>query len=187
MAVRRAIPGQIENRNFLAPTGFHFQIQRAPKVSYFGNMVNIPSISLGVAEQPTYLKDIPLPGDKMDFEDLTLRFLVDENLENYTEIQHWMRGLGFPESLSEIYNFQKEESDFKQPEKSQLNLYSDGTLGILDSQMNTKFKVYFENMFPYSLSTLDFDATQQDLEYFTAQVSFKYTIYNIRGIGYGDC
>ena len=77
MAIRKTIPGQIENRNFLAPTGFHFQIQRAPKVSYFGNMVNIPGITLGVAEQPTYLKDIPLPGDKMDFEDLTLRFLVE--------------------------------------------------------------------------------------------------------------
>jgi len=187
MAVRKSIPGQIENRNFLTPTGFHFQVTRAPKVSYFGNMVNIPSLTLGVAEQPTYLKNIPLPGDKMEFEDLTLRFLVDENLENYTEIQHWMRGIGFPESLSEIYKYQKEETEFKQPEKSQLNLYSDGTLTILDSQNNAKFKVFFENMFPYNLSTLDFDATQQDLEYFTAQVSFKYTIYNIRGIGLSDC
>ena len=27
--------------------------------------------------------------------------------------------------------------------------------------------------------TLEFDATQTDLEYFTAEVSFKYNIYNI--------
>jgi hypothetical protein len=34
-------------------------------------------------------------------------------------------------------------------------------------------------MFPYSLSALEFDSTNPDVEYFTAEVSFKYTIYNI--------
>ena len=179
MAVKKSIVGQIENRNFLVPTGFNFILNRAPKVSYFGSSVEIPSMSLGVANFANYLKDIPLPGDKMEFSDFNLNFLVDENLENYMEIQNWMRGLGFPESLKEIYDYQKEAPDIKQPNKSQLNLYSDGTLTILDSNMRPKFKVIFENMFPYSLSTLEFDARQTDLEYFTAQVSFKYTIYNI--------
>ena len=179
MAVKKSIVGQIENRNFLVPTGFNFILNRAPKVAYFGSSVEIPSMSLGVANFANYLKDIPLPGDKMEFDDFNLRFLVDENLENYMEIQNWMRGLGFPESLKEIYDYQKEAPDIKQPNKSQLNLYSDGTLTILDSNMRPKFKVIFENMFPYNLTTLEFDARQTDLEYFTAQVSFKYTIYNI--------
>ena len=74
---------QIKNRNFLSPTGFKFILNRAPKVSFFGNEANIPALNLGVAEQPTYLKDIPLPGDKVTFDDFNLRFLVDENLENY--------------------------------------------------------------------------------------------------------
>jgi len=179
MAVKKSIVGQIENRNFLVPTGFNFILNRAPKVAYFGSSVEIPSMSLGVANFANYLKDIPLPGDKMEFSDFNLNFLVDENLENYMEIQNWMRGLGFPESLKEIYDYQKESPDIKQPDKSQLNLYSDGTLTILDSNMRPKFKVIFENMFPYNLTTLEFDARQTDLEYFTAQVSFKYTIYNI--------
>jgi hypothetical protein len=34
-------------------------------------------------------------------------------------------------------------------------------------------------MFPYQLSTLQFDATNPDNEYFTADVSFKYMMYNI--------
>ena len=45
-----------------------------------------------MAQQPNYLRDIPTPGDKMDFGDLSLRFLVDEDLKNYMEIQKWMRG-----------------------------------------------------------------------------------------------
>ena len=65
---------------------------------------------MGNATQPTYLKDLPIPGDKMEFEDLNVRFLVDENLENYMEIQNWMRGLGFPESLQEIYDLQDQKT-----------------------------------------------------------------------------
>ena len=187
MVAKKSIVGQIENRNFLAPTGFKFQLNRTPKVTYFGNAVNIPSITLGVAEQPSYLRNIPLPGEKLDFSDFSLRFLVDEGLENYMEIQNWMRGLGFPESLKEIYDYQKEKSDIDQPDKSQLNLYSDGTLTILDSNMRPKFKVVFENMFPYNLTTLEFDARQTDLEYFTAEVTFNYTIYNIREINGTEC
>ena len=187
---RKPIIGQITNRNFLAPTGFEFTVNRAPKISYFGNAVNIPGMTLGIAEQPTYLKDIPLPVVKLEFEDLTLRFLVDEGLENYLELQEWLRGLGFPESLSEIYYFQMNKGDLSSRTDStidQLNLYSDGTLTVLDNLLNPKFKVKFTNLFPYRLTTLEFDATQQDLEYFTAQVSFKYTIYDIEKVIPGHC
>ena len=72
---------QIKNRNFLSPTGFKFILNRARKVSFLGNEANIPGLTLGVAEQPTYLgRDIPYPGDKVQFEVFNLRFLVDENL-----------------------------------------------------------------------------------------------------------
>ena len=98
---------QVKNKNFLNPTGFKFILNRAPKVVFFSNQANIPGLNLGVAEQPTYLTDIPQPGDKLQFQDLNLRFLVDEDLENYLEIQHWLRGLGFPDSLKEIYDWQR--------------------------------------------------------------------------------
>ena len=73
---------QIENRNFLSPIGFKFSLTKAPKVSFFSNTAQIPGLTLMAAEQPTYLKNIPQPGDKMEFQDFTLRFLIDENLEN---------------------------------------------------------------------------------------------------------
>tara|TARA_Y100000287_G_scaffold37574_1_gene28498 strand:+ start:70 stop:345 length:276 start_codon:yes stop_codon:yes gene_type:complete len=87
---------QIENRNYLSPTGFKLSLYRSPSVAFFCNQANIPNLSLGIAEQPTYLRNIPIPGDKIDFGDLTIRFLVDEDLKNYMEIHKWIRGLGFP-------------------------------------------------------------------------------------------
>ena len=179
---KKALNNQIQNRNYLAPTGFQFNVSRAPKVTYFGNQVNIPSLTLGIANQPSYLKDIPRPGEKIDFEDLTLTFLVDEDLTNYMEIQNWIRGIGFPESLDQIYDFQQDDTltVMNKALKNQgINLYSDGSLLILNNVNLPKFKVIFDGLFPYALSTLEFDATQTDLEYFTAEVSFKYNIYNI--------
>ena len=176
---RRKTPlsSQITDRNFLTPTGFLFQVERAPKISYFGNRINVPSLNLGVAQQTNYLTDIPRPGEKITFGDLSLRFLIDENLENYLEVQNWIRGIGFPESLTQIYDFQKTGNI--NGDNDMLNLYSDGTLTILSQLSKPIFYVKFEDLFPYALSDIQFDATVADVEYLTAEVSFKYTIYNI--------
>ena len=182
MAVTNAYANQIQNRNFLSPTGFKLVLNRAPKVAFFGNTANLPSMTLGTATQPTYLKDIDLPGDKIVFQDFTMQFLVDEGLENYLEIYNWIRGLGFPESLQEIYDFQRTNKEFTQPTKSTMNLYSDATLNILTSKENPQIKVMFKDMFPVDLTTLQFDATTEDINYLTASVTFKYTIYDITNL-----
>lgn len=169
---------QIENRNFLSPTGFKFTLKKAPKASFFCNQANIPDLTLGLSNLPTYLRDIDIPGDKIVFGDLNLRFLVDEDLQNYMEIQNWIRGLGYPEKVSQYRDLANE--GIPQPNNSKLqNIYSDGTLQILNSNFIANFQVFFKDLFPYSLSTITFDSTETDIEYFTADVSFKYTIYNI--------
>ena len=180
MATRR--PSQIENRNFLAPVGFKFNLQRSPGVAFFCNQANIPDLNLGVALQPNPLRDIPTPGDKIDFGDLNLRFLVDEDLVNFMEIQNWMRGLGFPDSLAEFADLDEggQLADaFGKFKNARDDIYSDGILQILSSNLVPQFQVMFSDLFPYSLSTITFDATDTDIEYFTADVSFKYTIYRL--------
>lgn len=177
--VGNAYNSQIENRNFLSPTQFKFSITRAPKVAFFTNTANIPSMTLGIANQPTYLRDIPQPGDKIKFEDFSLRFMVDEGLENYMELQNWIRGLGYPESLDQIYTLQRQEKEINWNVRSEMNLYSDGTLQVLTSNQRPNFQVKFYDLFPYDLTTLLFDATTNDVEYFTSEVKFKYTYYEI--------
>ena len=175
--------GQIENRNFLSPTGFKFVLTRESKVAFFCNQANIPDLILGVAIQPSYTKMLPTPGDIIEFGDLTLRFLVDENLENYMLIQNWIRGLGFPERISQFGELEQRGLVQGNYVKDRQNVYSDGTLQVLTSSQIPNFQVNFQDLFPYNLSTLTFDATSTDMQYFTADVSFKYTIYNIVEIG----
>ena len=186
MAIRNAPqprPGTpIENRNFLAPVGFKFTLKRSPAAAFFCNQANIPDISLGIAEQPTYLRDIPIPGDKIQFGDLNISFLVDEDLTNFMEIQNWIRGLGYPETLKQFDELEEKgqlNDAFGQYAQSGDDIYSDGTLQILSSNLVPQFNVTFNDLFPYSLSTLSFDARDTDIEYFTADVSFKYTMYRL--------
>ena len=172
----------IGNRNFLSPIGFKFSLKRSPGVAYFCNEANIPDMSLSIAEQPTYLGDIPIPGDKIDFGDLSLRFMVDEDLTNYMEIQNWIRGLGYPQSIKEYQDLEKKAYIQQTFGKKRQDIYSDGTLQILSNNLVPKFQVIFDDLFPYSISTVTFDATDTDIEYFTAEVSFKYTLYTITNL-----
>ena len=179
-SVRGPFANQIKNRNFLSPLGFKFALKRSPSVAFFCNQANIPEMTLGVAEQPTPFKDIPVPGDKIQFGDLQLRFLVDENLDNFMEIQNWIRGLGYPENMDEFQDLTEQSvlGGFGYAQSGD-NIYSDGTLQILSNNLVPAFQVVFSDLFPYSLSTVQFDATDTDVEYFTADVSFKYTVYSL--------
>ena len=170
----------IANRNFLSPTGFKFALKRSPAAAFFCNQANIPSLDLGIAQQTSYLKDIDVPGDKIQFGDLTLRFLVDEDLFNYMEIQNWIRGLGYPEKLSQLKDLAEDGKIKSRFGQAGENIYSDATLQILSNNLVPKFQVMFKDAFPYSLSTISFDATDTDIDYFTAEVSFKYTIYDMQ-------
>lgn len=172
---------QIENRNFLSSVGFKFTLNRIRKVSFFTNTANIPGMNLGIANQSTPFKDLDIPGDKLAFDDFRINFLVDENFENYMQVQNWMRGLGYPESLHEIYDLQNERTEINDNSKM-MNIYSDGTLEVLNSNFLPKFKVTFQGLFPTYLSGLTFDATDQSIEYFTAEAVFRYTNYIITDI-----
>jgi len=166
---------QIQNRNFLAPVGFKFTLAKYPKVDFFSNSARIPELSLGTAVQPSYLKDIDIPGEKLTFGDLTIRFLVDENMKNYMSVHNWLKGIGFPETPQQFAD-QTTNSDGVRDEKE---VFSDGSLHILNSNFQDVAIVKFSDLFPVALTSLEFDATETDINYFTAEVSMRYTVYNI--------
>ena len=170
-----AFANQITNRNFLSPAGFNFSITKTPKVSFFCSSASIPEITFDTNTQPTYLKDIDLPGEKLEYQDLMVRFLVDEDLKNYMAIHNWMTGIGYPESLGDF----KTETTADDGSRDMNQQYSDGSLSILNSQFRTNAIVKFKDLFPVSLTSLEFDTSVTDIQYFTAQANFKYLVYNI--------
>ena len=170
-----AFAKQIDNRNFLSGVGFKFNLTKFPKVDFFSNSARIPELNLELTTQPSYLKNIDVPGERLTYGDLTLRFLVDENMENYISVYTWLKGLGFPETTQEY----KDLTTDKDGQRDNKEAFCDGTLRILNSNYREVAKVKFTDLFPTSLTSLDFDATNTDIQYFTAEATFKYTLYKL--------
>ena len=170
-----AFAKQIDNRNFLSGVGFKFNLSKFPKVDFFSNSARIPELNLELTRQPSYLKNIDVPGERLTYGDLTLRFLVDENMENYLAVYNWLTGLGFPETTKEFKELTTDKDGQRDPKEA----FCDGSLRILNSNYREVGKVKFLDLFPTSLTSLDFDATNTDIQYFTAEATFKYTIYKL--------
>ena len=193
MTITKTIQRQPTKFDYASPTQFKFQLTKLPKVEYFTTACNIPGISLNATVQPTPLADIPLPGDTLTFSDLEITFLVDENLENYREIHGWMYGIGFPKSRTQFADlvnankdrFPTEGRDSQATDAGKVKygaqplgpIFSDATLNVLTSKNNANIEVRFSDVFPVSLSGLNFDQQADDVTYLTATVSFKYKLY----------
>jgi len=197
MTVTNSYLRQPTKLDYASPTQFKFNVIKLPKVEYFCTSVNIPGISINYVEQQTPLKDIPHPGEKLKYSDLQVSFIVDENLENYQEIHGWLVGLGFPDNHSD-YNtlieagkdrfptskssVSNELGKIRYPAPSQGAALSDATLMVLTNKNNPVVEVRFKDIFPISLSNLEYNQQATDINYLTAQVTFKYSIYNFASI-----
>ena len=76
MATNYGLDRQPTKLDYASPTQFKFGIVQLPKVEYFTTAANIPGIALADAIFPTPFKDIPMQGDKLTYNNLTIEFLV---------------------------------------------------------------------------------------------------------------
>ena len=149
-----------------------------PLINYWCQSVNLPGMSVAETTIPTPFVDIPIFGDKVEFEPLTVTVLVDEDLQNFIEITNWMKAVGTPESFNqrtEYYSTQKGLSD-----NNLDNLFSDATLHILTNNKNPNKEVTFRDIFPTTIGELTFDSTG-DNESVTTSISFQIRDYIIDG------
>ena len=178
--------------DYSSPTQFRFLINQLPKVEYFTTEANIPGITLGDGVMNTPLKDIPILGDKLTYDDLNISFIVDENLENYIEMHTWLTAIGFPKDRSQFREFRSETSNVKTSTRGEskdigdvresppeLAMTSDAVMTILTNKNNPVVECRFADVFPTSLSGLTYSQNQTDVDYLTAEVNFKYQIYEI--------
>ena len=198
MTTTKALDRQPTKFDYAEPTKFRFGVIKLPKVEFFCTAANIPGISLGNASQTTPLKDIPIPGDKLEYDNLNITFLVDENLENYREIHGWLTGLGFPKDTSQFRALQgagadrypttsdvglnKELGQIRKAVQDDGGLYSDATLFVLSSKNNANLEIRFRDIYPISLSGLDYNQQETDIQYLTASVTFAYKIYEFASV-----
>ena len=168
-----ALQDQPINTSFLSPIGFKFQLNNFPEVNYFVQSATLPGISISAIDVPTALKTIAIAGDEVNFEELSIKFIVDENMKNWLSIYDWIIGLGFPTP----------EGQAKYAKLAIASeLTTDATLTVLTSNMNPQINFRFRECFPLSLSSIAFDSGGTDIDYVTADVSFRYDVYTVENL-----
>ena len=130
------------------PTRFQLVFPKLPHLEMFCNVVILPNVNLGVANQSTRIVDLKQPGEKLYFNVLECTFLIDNRMKNYLEIFSWMKRISVAGLAVDSF--------------ADCHLVTDvGT-------------IVFENAFPISLGNAIFDATATDINYPSCQVSFAY-------------
>jgi len=175
--------------DYASGTQWRLAFNRLPKTTWFCTAANVPGITLGEAQYPTPMSDMFVTGDKLTFETLNITFLVDEELQNYRELWDWIVGIGSPVNHSQwettlskgdgaIRSFATPDADPRTKSTyEESNLYSDATLIVYNSKNMAKVDVKFKNMFPTSLSSLEYSQDLTDVEYFKASATFRYLYY----------
>ena len=187
-----SLPRHPTELDYADPTKFAFKIMKLPTVEFFITQANIPGVNLGESIFPTPLKQIPVQGDDLTFENLEISFLVDEKLTNYRELHQWLVGIGFPKARSQFSSFKSENADAF-PTNNQVKgeatntgvatgtqaMYGDATLTVMTSKNNPIMEVRFSDLYPVSLSALQFDQQLTDTTYLTASCTFTYKLYEM--------
>ena len=152
------------DQNNLSQLNFKFKLDRTPEIEYRAQSVQLPGLNLGAASVPTPFVPIPLPGN-LTYDDLTMNFLVGEDMRDYLSIFNWMVALGHPDALEQYKDWR-----------------SDCTVFLLDSNLNANIRIRFTDAYPISLSGIEFDTTLSETQYATASVTFRYTRWYIENI-----
>lgn len=150
--------------SLLSAVGFQFVLTRTPNIEYLVQEVSIPGMQLGNANIPTPFVRVVQAGN-LNYDDLRVTFKISENLESYLEIVNWMEALGHPD-------------DFDQYE----DLRSDAKVLILNSAKRPTFEVTFTNIYPTSISNIDFNATLGDVQYINADATFSFDRMRFKSI-----
>lgn len=159
---------KVYNQELLSPNNFQFGIKRLPNVNWTIQEIVIPGVSLGDASKNYATGRASIPGDSLEYNELTMSFVVDESLNNWREIYNWMRGLA-PTQLNTDIN------QYSSLKKTDYGVVSDATLNVLTNKNNTNITIYFKDIYPLNISDIPLRITDTTIDPIQANVTFRYS------------
>jgi hypothetical protein len=157
-----------QNTNPLQATKFLLTFARIKAVQYFCQEVNLPGVSLGEVNRATPFLDMYSPGTKLTYEPLDVTFTIDEELQSWKNMYDWFLTIASPdgfEGRTYVRELQRSEH------------LSDATLTVLSALNNPILRIEFTNVFPLSLSDIQFDTKSSADNIITAKATFRYQSY----------
>ena len=128
--------------------------------AFFVVSANIPGISVAPTQSNFRNRKGFVPGETIEYEQLSVRMAIDENMEAYKEIFDWIV------AQSNVVG----------------GVVHDLSLVVLSSHSNPNKRFAFKNAFPISLGAIEFSTQESDVEYSYVDVSFQYDSFEIKSV-----
>jgi hypothetical protein len=167
----------VNNYNMLQGHKYKLSIKRAKNFEYFCKQIAFPGVSLTPTNQPTPFKNIPQYGDHIEYDNLAIKFAIDEDMNNYFEIKNWLCDLSNNKSFNQFKELKDKNKSYEDN-----GVYSEISLMILKNSGNTNKIITFNRAFPINLSGFDFDIDVDSTEVRTAIAHFSFVDYQIEDV-----
>jgi len=165
-----------DNLNYLQPTGFRVVIDREnyPNLEFFAQTVNHPDITLSAPTLPySRFENVGMPGDTVSLSELSISFILDEDLKSYIELYNWVEYMTNENFVSEGGRGQRSPNE--------LPTQADISVSILSSHNNQTKRILYKACSPTSISGLQLTSVASSVEYLTFDVSFANSGFEFKG------
>lgn len=116
----------------------------------------IPGVSIGIPDGEASSRNTPLGGGALEFDELSITFIVDEYLNNFRALYDWLRKSNFESFSSE-------------------DLYSDAAIIIYNNYNNEIGRIKFSNVLIKNVSSIDIDHSIAEAEPVETTATFMYS------------
>ena len=149
------------NRNPALAVNFLLEIPLAKELNYFVQTVDVPGLTMAGVETPYRNVQANVPSNRIDYDQLNLTFIVDENWANWNYVFEWMKRIRTGNSAIS-------------------DTMSDITLNLVNSNKNLNKIMVFRGAYPTLLGTLPLDSTVVDSNPLVCSLSFRYQDFELR-------
>jgi hypothetical protein len=157
------------NISLFQPTGFKVIIDRKNygNLEFFVQSVSHPGAT-NPAIETSYkrISSIPQPGGQMEYGELTMDVMLDEDMNSYTEMYNWMLRLV---NIEQVVS--RRVSD--QP------TYADIKVIALTGHNNPNKTFTYVDCIPVAIGDIRFEAQNQSVEFVTFPASFRFSYFDI--------
>lgn len=158
-----------ENTNFLQTTKYVFVIPELPFARYFCQSVSMPTVSTTEVQVETPFSATYRHGDKLIYDPLTIKFIIDEDMRTWEESYNWLRAITFPKQFSEYLKTLRVQAG-RLP-------YFDGILTVTTNSNISNARIKFKNCHPTSLTGIEFDSSDSADTTLTAELTLRYDYF----------
>lgn len=149
------------NYNAAIQTSFMLEIPQFKELNYFIQTAEVPGLTMAGVDAPFKNFQGSVPSNRIDFDQLNLTFLVDEEWENWYSIVQWMKRI-------------------RRNDRPILDDMSDLTLHLTNSNKNLNKQIVFRGAYPVLLGTLPLESAVVDTNPLVCSLAFRYQEYEMK-------